>query len=235
MVALAECLCGDVVLWRSPRMALQSLRMWELVHFGIVAAFNGLTRYEALAYVGGALSNPVAVGFSGITSLQGFVTLILAYGVLIPNTLRRSLLVVAALAAVPLVALAAAVAANPTLREIHVVPLIVQNFLVLTFPAAIAVFAAAGAAALLRRAYEAERRAEQIGQYTLKQKLGEGGIANSSEVQAVTGLTHPNTVRLYDYGRAEDGSFYYVMEYLDGPTLDELVRDSGPLPSARVV
>src|SRR5207247_1504234 len=26
------------------------------------------------------------------------------------------------------------------------------------------------------------------------------------EVQAVTGLTHPNTVRVYDYGQAENGS-----------------------------
>jgi serine/threonine-protein kinase len=55
------------------------------------------------------------------------------------------------------------------------------------------------------------------------------------EVQAVTGLTHVNTVRVYDYGRSEDGSFYYVMEYLDGPTLEELVRESGPLPPGRVV
>jgi serine/threonine-protein kinase len=55
------------------------------------------------------------------------------------------------------------------------------------------------------------------------------------EVQAVTGLTHVNTVRVYDYGRAEDGSFYYVMEYLDGPTLEELVRRTGPLPPGRVV
>ena len=51
------------------------------------------------------------------------------------------------------------------------------------------------------------------------------------EVQAVTGLTHANTVRVYDYGRADDGSFYYVMEYLDGPTLDELV--DGPARSRR--
>jgi serine/threonine-protein kinase len=54
-------------------------------------------------------------------------------------------------------------------------------------------------------------------------------------VQAATGLTHANTVRVYDYGRAEDGSFYYVMEYLDGPTLEALVRESGPLPPGRVV
>jgi serine/threonine-protein kinase len=55
------------------------------------------------------------------------------------------------------------------------------------------------------------------------------------EVQAVTGLTHVNTVRVYDYGRAEDGSFYYVMEYLDGPTLEELVCRTGPLLPGRVV
>ena len=55
------------------------------------------------------------------------------------------------------------------------------------------------------------------------------------EVQAVTGLTHLNTVRVYDYGRAADGFFYYVMEYLDGPTLEELVRQAGPLPPGRVV
>jgi serine/threonine-protein kinase len=55
------------------------------------------------------------------------------------------------------------------------------------------------------------------------------------EVRAVTTLAHPNTVRVYDYGRADDGSFYYVMEYLDGPTLDRLVRDRGPLPPGRAV
>ncbi len=55
------------------------------------------------------------------------------------------------------------------------------------------------------------------------------------EVRAVTTLAHPNTVRVYDYGRADDGGFYYVMEYLDGPTLDRLVRDRGPLPPGRAV
>ena len=51
----------------------------------------------------------------------------------------------------------------------------------------------------------------------------------------VTGLTHANTVRVYDYGRADNGLLYHVMEYLDGPTLDRLVADRGPLPPGRVV
>ena len=48
-------------------------------------------------------------------------------------------------------------------------------------------------------------------------------------------LSHPNTVEIYDYGRAEDGTYYYVMEYLPGLSLAELVERYGPLPPARAV
>src|SRR5262249_46066971 len=55
------------------------------------------------------------------------------------------------------------------------------------------------------------------------------------EVQLTATLTHPNTVQVFDYGRAEDGTFYYVMEYLPGQTLDQIVKEHGPLPPARAV
>jgi serine/threonine-protein kinase len=55
------------------------------------------------------------------------------------------------------------------------------------------------------------------------------------EVRAITALTHFHTVRMYDYGRAADGGFYYVMEYLEGPTLESLVLKGGPLEPARAV
>jgi serine/threonine-protein kinase len=55
------------------------------------------------------------------------------------------------------------------------------------------------------------------------------------EVRAMATLTHWNTVEVFDYGHAEDGTFYYVMEYLPGATFDALVSRYGPLPPARVV
>jgi eukaryotic-like serine/threonine-protein kinase len=56
-----------------------------------------------------------------------------------------------------------------------------------------------------------------------------------SEVRLTATLSHPNTVEIYDYGRSEDGTYYYVMEYLPGLSLAELVERHGPLPAGRVV
>jgi hypothetical protein len=55
------------------------------------------------------------------------------------------------------------------------------------------------------------------------------------EVRTTAQLSHWNTVEVYDYGRTADGTFFYVMEYLPGLSLDELVRRHGPLPAERVI
>jgi len=55
------------------------------------------------------------------------------------------------------------------------------------------------------------------------------------EVQAMSRLTHPNTVAVYDYGRSLGGELYYAMEYLDGVDLERLVRVAGAQPSGRVI
>jgi eukaryotic-like serine/threonine-protein kinase len=66
-----------------------------------------------------------------------------------------------------------------------------------------------------------------------------GDVQNLSrferEVQVTATLTHPNTIQIYDYGHTEDGTFYYVMEYLDGLTLEDMAKSYGPLPSERVI
>ena len=55
------------------------------------------------------------------------------------------------------------------------------------------------------------------------------------EARATAALTSPHTVQLYDFGVAEDGRLYYVMELLDGLDLETLVRQHGPLPAERVL
>ncbi len=55
------------------------------------------------------------------------------------------------------------------------------------------------------------------------------------EAQATASLRSPHTVELYDFGVSDDGTFFYVMELLEGLDLEKLVKRFGPLPAERVV
>lgn len=55
------------------------------------------------------------------------------------------------------------------------------------------------------------------------------------EAQAVSQLSCPNTILLFDYGSTEGGQPYMAMEYLDGQTLHEVTRSSGALSALRAI
>ena len=55
------------------------------------------------------------------------------------------------------------------------------------------------------------------------------------EAKATAALRSPHTVNIYDFGTTEDGTFYYVMELLEGFDLETLVSQFGPQPPERVV
>jgi serine/threonine protein kinase len=55
------------------------------------------------------------------------------------------------------------------------------------------------------------------------------------EAQAIASLRSPHTVNLFDFGIADDGTFYYVMELLEGLDAERIVNRFGPLPAARVI
>jgi serine/threonine-protein kinase len=55
------------------------------------------------------------------------------------------------------------------------------------------------------------------------------------EAKATAGLRSPHSVDLYDYGVTGEGTFYYVMELLDGVDLESLVQQHGPLPAQRTM
>src|SRR5579862_1827312 len=53
------------------------------------------------------------------------------------------------------------------------------------------------------------------------------------EASMTSKLTHPNTVTIYDYGKADDDLYYMAMEFLDGHTLHRAIRHAGHLSEQR--
>jgi len=54
------------------------------------------------------------------------------------------------------------------------------------------------------------------------------------EARALAQLSHPNIVAIYDFGETPGGSFYFVMEHVEGADLHRLIRD-GKLPLAKAL
>jgi serine/threonine-protein kinase len=54
------------------------------------------------------------------------------------------------------------------------------------------------------------------------------------EAQAAANLNHPNVVSVYDWGQ-ESGTYFLVMEYVEGRSLRDVMRDEGRLPPERAV
>jgi serine/threonine-protein kinase len=69
---------------------------------------------------------------------------------------------------------------------------------------------------------------------TSTRQLEESARRFHREANAIAGLQSPHTISLYDFGVARDGQFYYVMELLDGLSLETLVATFGPQPASRV-
>jgi hypothetical protein len=55
------------------------------------------------------------------------------------------------------------------------------------------------------------------------------------EVRLSSSLSHPNTITIFDFGRAADDTFYYAMEYLEGMDLERFVERFGPIPASRAL
>src|SRR4051794_33185309 len=54
------------------------------------------------------------------------------------------------------------------------------------------------------------------------------------EASAAAGLQHPNVVQVFDRG-SWDGTYYIAMEFLEGRSLKQIIREEGPLEPARAV
>lgn len=55
------------------------------------------------------------------------------------------------------------------------------------------------------------------------------------EAQAATSIGHQNIIDITDFGRLPDGAVYFVMEYLDGTSLSDLINTGGSVPTQQAV
>ena len=233
---------------------LEALVFIPVVHFFILDAIGVLARgTDEFANHWPSYANALSVPF---------VLLIVSYGVLIPNTGRRCVLAVALIAASGFIGPAVGFTLVPHSMN-AAVPFLVQVTVWLGMASAVVVYGAYRIE-VLRDQAERYRELGQyrltrvlgsggMGEVYLAEhrflrrpcaiKLIRPERAGSAEnlarfereVQATATLTHPNTVQVFDYGQAEDGTFFYAMEYLPGMTLEQIVTVHGPLPPARAV
>jgi eukaryotic-like serine/threonine-protein kinase len=192
-------------------------------------------------------------------NLVGFICILLLRALIVPSTVKRTLLCGVLMCGPTLlgVALGTRRFDDQALSWMTVLGFTV-NWSVIAL-----IFSGVASATLygLRREV---RDARRLGQYTLGEKLGEGGMgvvyrashamlrrptaikllsdgkeANlarfEQEVHLLAGLSHPNIVTVHDYGRTADGSFYFAMELLEGMDLEKLVAAGGPQPAERVI
>jgi serine/threonine-protein kinase len=55
------------------------------------------------------------------------------------------------------------------------------------------------------------------------------------EARAASQLDHPNIARVFDLGQTLEGTLYFAMDLVDGPSLRDVIRTSSPLDPARIV
>jgi serine/threonine-protein kinase len=178
------------------------------------------------------------VGLS--TDLRWFLLIVL-YGTFIPNTCRRCAAIVGSLALLPMTLLIAGSQLDKTTAA-YVRSTLPDTILLMATATAIAVFGSHKIRQLHEKAHEAQRIGQyQLKQILGFGGMGTVYLAEhillrrpcaiklirpdqagdprtlmrfEREVRATATLTHPNTIEIFDYGHAEDDTFYYVMEYL---------------------
>src|SRR5262245_25816875 len=245
----------SVVLTPRATISTRKLVIAELIIFTLPAIFfAALEHREVLA---GARRGYVP-GF-----MSFWLLLIFTYGMFIPRSGRRNDLVIGAMALAPILLIAAMILVHPEVAAVMTVVDLMQHVLVPIITAAVAISGMRMINALRREAFEARQLAQYrlieplgsgaMGEVYLAEhrmlkrpcavklihpeQAGDPHVLArfEREVRMTARLSHWNSVEVFDYGHTDDGTFFYVMEYLPGLNLEELLERHGPVPAARVV
>jgi eukaryotic-like serine/threonine-protein kinase len=253
-VVLVLC-CVLVLLYRDVPLSMPQLRFAELVIFVPPAVFFVLLqhRWTLIDVDRGFVTPPMAF----------WLLLIFTYAMFIPNTWKRASLVIGAMALAPVLLVFGMALVYPKVAAVITTVDVLQHLFVMLVTALGAVFGAHLINALRREAFEAKQLGQYrlisplgsggMGEVFLAEhcmlkrpcaiklirpeRAGDSRVLArfEQEVRLTARLSHWNTIEIFDYGRTEDGTFFYVMEYLPGLSFEELLQQFGPLPAARVI
>lgn len=231
------------------------LRACEWAIFGLPALFFWAAQYKAAS----------EVASRGHLMLEAgpWLVLMFTYALFIPNTMRRAALVLGIMAAMPIGLLLWLHLTAPQAAALITLDHLVRLGLLVGSAAIAGVLGVDTIGTLRREAFEAKQVGQYrlrrrlgsggMGEVYLAEhqllkrpcvvklirpdKAGDPRVLArfQREVQATAQLSHWNTVEIFDYGITDDGTFYYVMEYLPGMSLGELVARYGPMPPERVI
>ena len=257
---LAVLIAGTWLLWSRLPLALIELRAIEVAVFGVPFLLLAVSQAQQMALAARLDEAEMAVR----TCMLSWFGVSLVYATFIPNSLIRAILVVGVMCAVPTFLGSIVGLENSSVGEAfygdgyYAVVIVVMTAAFVT-----GVYGSYKSGDLRREAFEARQLGQYhlterlgsggMGEVFLAEhrllkrpcavKLIRPGAAADPkslarferEVRAIASLTHWNTVEIFDYGRASDGTFFYAMEYLPGLSLQEVVERQGPMQPRRAV
>lgn len=247
-----------LVLWRQECLTTRMLRVIEFVVFGTPAVFFFAAQFLMMRHC--AVHEKMLPNAG-----SPWVILIFTYGMFIPNSWRRAAVVIGSMALLPIVLTLTLWATDHVCARLIQEDLwtMVVAGLAMLFSGTVAVIGVHTINTLRIEALEASQLGQyRLGRLLGSGGMGEVYLAEhllmkrpcaikiirpekagnrrvlarfEREVRATAKLSHWNTIDIYDYGRAADGTFYYVMEYLPGLSLAQMVASYGPLAPERVI
>ncbi len=232
---------------------LSTLRIAELAIFGVPAVFFVFMQWIELRDADSFVTGVAAP----------WMLLILVYSLFIPNTWKRAAIILGLIAIAPIAILILARANFAAVEKMVSTASVVSVTMTMSLAAMTGAFGVFTIHRLRHEAFEARQLGQyRLKRLLGAGGMGEVHLAEHQlmkrpvaiklikpskaadpqalarferEVRATAKLTHWNTIEIFDYGHTDDGTFYYVMEYLPGKSLADLVAQHGPLAPARVI
>ena len=259
LLSTATLIGMGVWLGRVANASESCLRWCELLIFGIPTIFFAVLHYLEIIFMAQIFELIPQMPMSG------WIILIFSYAIFVPRPWVTILLVVIGIALCPVIATALAFTFHANVRVMLFFDpsSVVEMMLALAATVFASVSGVRMITYLRSKADEAKelgryRLKEKIGSggmgdvYLAEHRLMKRPCAIKvirvekagdpraiarfeREVKATSQLNHWNSISIYDYGRTSDGTFFYVMEYVRGLSLQQLVQRRGPLSPARTV